>query len=260
MSVSELLYVARQEAQEQIVRGVDNILQQPMYDAGALVGPTAATSTCTVYDATNTVVATPTVSVVSTVARATLLAASTSSQSLSEGWRVDWSLTMPDGTQRLVPRDAVLCRKRLLPPATWADVFRREPSLDPSADSVIHKLTLAQLDPFLDEAWLQIEAKLIANGRRPWLVIGAQAFRETLICGVLSLVFQSFATRLKAAYVEQARMYAEMRDRAWPDLRFAYDTNDDGAADGGSVPAKVGATGSVWLGSSRAYHRGKVYQ
>lgn len=259
MSVSETLYQARQEAQEQLVRGVDNVLKQPMYDAGALVAPTAATSTCTVYDATNTSVATPTVSLVSSVATATLTAASTTSRTLSEGWRVEWSLTMPDGTQRLVPRDAVLCRKRLLPPITWADVFRREPGLDPSAANPIHSMTLAQLDPFLDEAWLQVEARLLANGRRPWLIIGGQAFRETMICGTLALVYQSFVTRLKPAYQETAAMYAALRDQAWPDLRFAYDTDDDGAADGGSVPLKVGAQTSVWLGSSRARHRGKVY-
>lgn len=251
MSTTDLLYVARAETVEMIERGKDNILTQPMYDAGALVAPTAVGSTCTVYDATNTSVATPTVSVASSIARATITAATTTSLTLSEGWRIEWALLMPDSTTRLVRRDAALVRTRLLPPATWTDIFRREPGLNPSAANPIHSMTLSDLDPYLDEAWIQIETRLMAAGRRPWLVISPQALREPLITGTLALIFQAFVTRLKPAYQETAAMYLQAHERAWTAVRLAYDTDDDGAADGGAVPAKVGAASSVWLGSSR---------
>lgn len=252
MSSTDLLYTARAETLEMIQRGVDNLLTQPMYDSGALVAPTASGSTCTVYDATNTAIATPAVSVSSSVARATLLAASTSGLTLGEGWRVEWALVMPDGTTRTVRREAALVRTRLLPPATWADIFRREPGLDPATAHPLHSLTLAELDPYLDEAWIMIEARLLANGRRPWLVLSAHALREPLILATLALIFQSFVTRLAPAYEQQARLYQDRFEKSWSSMRFAYDADDDGAADGGSSPVRQGAVGSVWLGSSRA--------
>jgi hypothetical protein len=250
MSVSDTLYQARVETVEMLERAKDAVLRQPVYDAGALVAPTAIGSTCTVYNSNNVVVVSPTVSVVSSVATATVTAATLPvTLTLGEGWRVEWQLLMPDGTTRLVRRDAALVRTRLLPPAGWPDVFRREPGLDPSTAHPIHALTLAELDPYLDEAWVQLEGRLIAAGRRPWLVISPQALREVLILSVLALVYQSFVTRLKPAYQEIAAQYAAQRELAWSQVRLVYDADDDGAADGGDTPEQVGGQTSVWLGT-----------
>jgi hypothetical protein len=248
VSSTDPLYQARAETLEQIERGRDNLLQQPIYDAGALVAPTALGSTCTVYDGSNAVVATPTVSVVGSVAVATLLAASTSSLSLGEGWRVEWVLLIA-GAARKVRRDAALVLSRLLPPATLADLFRIDPALDPDGDHPIHSMTAAELDPFLDEAWIRIEGKLMSNGRRPWLAMSPQSFRELHCNKSLELIFRSFATRLNPAYLDMARFYAGEADKSWPELRFAYDSNQDGVADGGGEPVQVGGPTSVWLGS-----------
>lgn len=248
MSVSATLYTARAETIEMIERARDNVVTQPVYDAGALVAPSSGT--VTVYDSTGTSVATPTVTIVSSVATATVTAASLPvTLSLGEGWRVEWLLTMPDGTVRQIRRDAALVRTRLLPPAGWADVFRREPGLDPSGAHPIHSLTLAELDPYLDEAWVQLEGRLIAAGRRPWLILSPQALREVLILSVLALIYQSFVTRLKPAYQEIAQSYAAARELAWSQVRLTYDADDDGLADGGDTPEQIGAQSSVWLGS-----------
>lgn len=250
MSAADTLYVARAETIEMLERNRDNVITQPIYDAGALVAPTAVGSTVSVYDATGTLVVSPTVSVVGSVAQATVTAATLpTTLSLGEGWRVEWSLLCADGTTRLIRRDAALVRTRLLPPAGWADVFRREPGLDPSGTHPIHALTLAELDPYLDEAWVQLEGRLLAAGRRPWLVISPQALREVLILSVLALVYQSFVTRLKPAYQEIASQYAAQRELAWSQVRLAYDADDDGQADGGDTPDLVGGQTSVWLGS-----------
>lgn len=251
MASTDTLYAGRAELIEMIERARDNLLRQPMYDAGALVAPSSGTITIT--DATNTaIVSAAAVTIASSEARYTLLAAVVpSTLQLGEGWRIEWSLVMPDGTTRLVRRDAALVRTRLLPPATWADVFRREPGLDPSTAHPIHSLTLAQLDPFLDEAWVQIEGRLLAAGRRPWLVISPQALREVLIVGTLTYLYRYFATRLKPAYAEIADMYARQYETEWSRIRLAYDADDDGQADGGAVPHRVGPSGSVWLGSQR---------
>jgi hypothetical protein len=248
MAVTATLYQVRAETIEQIERGRTQTLQCRVYDGGALVAPTEAGSTVSIYDASNTaIVDAAAVTVASSIATYSLAAATTSSLTRSEGWRIEWTLVMADATTRLIAQDAVLCSRRLLPPATAADLFRRVPSLDPSGDHPIHSMTAAEFDSFLDEAWVTIEASLISKGRRPWLIVSPQALREVHIVTALALIFESFATRLKPAYQEIAASYRQQLPAAWAEVRLTYDSDDDGTANGGANPQRVGASTTVWL-------------
>lgn len=248
MSATDTLYQARFQTIEQIERGKDQTLRVEVYDAGALVAPNDGAVTVT--DASgNVVVPAAAVTIAANVATYELVAADTTDLPLGEGWRIEWALEMPDGTVRMLRQNAALVRSRLLPAASWVDIFRREPGLDPSADHPIHSLAIEELDPYLDEAWTQIEARLRANGRRPWLIMSPESLREVLILGTLALIYQSFVTRLKPAYAEIAAMYRQMLTDAWATVRFDYDADNDGRTDGGSFPEQIGGQTSVWLGS-----------
>lgn len=242
------LYQHRTELVAQLERGRDNVLTAEIVDAGAPVTVTEAGSTVTVYDAGNVaIVDAAAITLVSGVPTYTLTAATTTDLPRGEGWRIEWSLVLPERTQGF-RRDAALVTCRLAPPATLADVFRRVSSLDPSGAKPITGKTLAELDGYLDDAWISIEGRLVVAGRRPWLILSPQALREPLIVGTLALIFEDLATRLNAAHAETARAYRADYSRWWADARFAYDADDSGAADSGaSGPVQVGASGTLWL-------------
>lgn len=249
MSTTDTLYQSRRTSIEQIEQGRDNVLRLRLYDQGTLTPPTGS-PTCTVYDATNTAIATLTATVANGIASATLLAATTASAQRGMGWRVEWSFTAPDGTTRRERVEAALVTCRLLPPISAKDLFERVTSLDPDGPAPITRTPRAQFDNWIDEAWRKIEARLNRGGRRPWLVMSSADLREVHMLETLVLIFSDLASRLNPAHVESLRNYRSDLGTAWANTTFAYDSDDDGVADGGSVPRRASAQTSVWMSTS----------
>lgn len=257
MPTTDLLYSARATGHECLERGRDNLLKQPMYDAGALVAPTAGT--VSIYNAAGVVlVSAAAVTITASVAQYTLAAATLATELLGEGWSIVWSLAMPDGTTRTIRRAASLVRSRLHPPAIAADLFTRVRALDPSDAHPITRLTLAEYDGYLDTCWLQIEDRLLRRGRRPWLVISSEALRELHIVGTLALIFEDLGTRTSNAnHQERAKLYREQWRVEWAETRFSYNESDELAVEHRDGSA-VGASSTTWLmsfGDPRSNHR-----
>jgi len=233
-----------------IERGQDTLLSCPMYSAGALVAPSAGT--VTVYDASGAeIVSGAAVTVAASVATYTMLAAATASLSPAEGWRVQWSLTMGGDTET-PHNDAALVRARLYPPATDADLYRLESSLDPAGSACIHSRD--DFQDALDESWAQIQAKLIAKGNRPNLVMSPASFRYVHIYNTLHLVFRDFATRLDESWALKQEDYKREFREAWDDLNFLYDSGDTG--DGADPSKRRSSVPTMWLGSrGRSWRR-----
>lgn len=250
MPSTDTLYSARATSHECLERGRDNIVKQPMYDAGALVAPTESGSTVTIYNGVGAVVvAAAAVTVTGSVAQRTIAAATLADELLGEGWSIVWSLIMPDGTTRTIRRAASLVRSRLHPPAVAADLFARIRSLDPSGSHPITKLTLGQFDDYLDECWRQIEERLLRKGRRPWLVISPEALRELHVVGTLALVFEDGATRTSGGnHEERAKLYRSEWHREWAETRLVYNETDELAAEHADGSA-VGTQATTWLQS-----------
>lgn len=246
MGSSDTLYSARFELPDLIERGKNNALKCRVYRAGALVAPSSGT--VSIYDTSTTaVVSAAAVTVSASVATYTLSSALVTDHALEEGWRVEWSLVMPDGVTHVFRNDAALVRGRLYPSITEADLYRVASSLNPAGAAVIHSET--SFADKIDEAFVQIENRLIAQGNRPNLVLSPSAFRESHIYLALALIFEDFASRLNEAYEIRARMYREMFEGAWGRLRFVYDTDDDGVPDDGAGGARRGGPRSLWLTS-----------
>ena len=235
-------YSVRFATPDLIVRGINHVVSAPVYrDGKDPVLPLAAT--VKVYDANNQEIASDTASIVSSVATYTIPGSTTTGLALGVGWRVEWTLQI--GSRQLLARnDAALVRRDLHPVIGDADLIRRAPALDSSsATSITAK---ANLQDHLDEAWVEITNRLIAETNRPNLIMSPSSLRECHLQLALSLVFEDLATRLNLAYRELAQSHRAVYEQSWGRLRFLYDHDDDGQAD--SDYDRRAAQSTIWLG------------
>ena len=225
-----------------LVQGQTNALSCPLWRDGALVAPTQAGSTVTVYDSANQVVVSAPVTVTGNVATYSL-ASSYVPTTLSRGmgWRIEWSLIV-SGVTTTYRNNAGLVKSQLAPMVTDADLFRRESALNPAGTAPISSVTDYQ--DYLDEAWVTLHGLLTGKGSLPHLIMEPSALREPYICLTLSLVFEDFRTRLHEQWNEKAKDYRARFEKAWDGLAFEYDKTDSGQSDGRK---KRSANPSIWL-------------
>ena len=113
MSSSETLYSARL-ASDWLERGRAQKVKCPVYLAGALAAP--ASGTVSIYNAAGVaVIDAAAVTVASSIAEYALIAGDTSGGELGLGWRIEWSLLMPDTVTHIFRIDSGLVRRRLYP-------------------------------------------------------------------------------------------------------------------------------------------------
>lgn len=207
------LYTARLIGPEVIEAGMDNIVTCPVYLAGALVSPTVYT--LTVWNSANVVVGTPTVSVVSSVATATITTAMLSGQSNGDNWRMEWTLTLASVVHTF-RRDASLVYRRLYPVVTDADLLRLHTDLTRRMPS-----TETSYQDYLDEAWATIESRLIMSGKRPWLILSPSALRDVHLFGTLSRIFRDLAPGGPGtAEWELAEQYDRKYESSWAMMTY----------------------------------------
>lgn len=244
-SVSDTNYSARLALPDLIERGAACKLRCPMYRAGALVAPSSGTITITDAGGTEQVSAAA-VTITSSVATYTYTPATT--LALGEGWRVEWSLVMPDGLTHTVRNDAALVRRRLYCPITEADLYRVESGLDPAAAAPL--TAKADYADVIDEAWTQVQLRLIEQGNRPNLIISPTALRQVVLDLALAMALQDVATRVtNPAHAESSRGYRAAYESAWTRLQLVYDVDDAGSADRGRRGARAGTWLGGWHGS-----------
>ncbi len=211
-----------------------------VYTAGALAAPSSGT--ISIYDDSNTaVVSAAAVTVSGSMATYTLASATVSSKALGAGWRVEWSLVMPDTYTHVFRQDAALVRVRLAPVVTDTDLLERHTdltSLRPSSQTSYEGYVLS--------AWRDIVGRLEGNGRRPYLIISPEALRPVHLYLTLSIIFRDFSVTVGdgSKFEALADRYEKMYQDAWAALSFTYDENDEGV---GSANKKTPAQATVWL-------------
>lgn len=221
MSLDTAPYSARIPVPYDIVRGQATTLRCPIYRDAELVSPSSGT--CTVYDSSSVIVSTGTTTLSSSVSTYTFTPSST--LTLGEGWRVEWSLTI-SAVIHVFRSDAALVRQALYPVISDQDLYRRVSGLNPSGAAPLSSLTTYQ--DYLDEAWTTLVLRLISKGNRPALISSPSALREVHILLSLSLIFEDFAVRLRESFAEDAARFREMYESEWSRLNFTYDTSDSG--------------------------------
>jgi hypothetical protein len=242
-------YSARFQLPDLVERGLAATLTCPVYRDGALVAPTADGSTCTIVDSAGATVTTPAVSVTGSIAAVSWTPDAT--QALGDNYQVRWSLVISAATYAFRNELAVV-RAKLYCPITDADLFRVAPSLDPNG-SPKPATRRTHFQATLDEAWVQIQLRLIEAGKRPYLVISPSAFREAALQLALALVFEDLSSRASPEHGERAATHRANFEGAWSRLNFRYDETDAGT---NATDAREAARGTTWLGSRGTYYRG----
>ena len=235
---------SRQRLPDQIERGSINILECELTKDGAAITPTSATIVIT--DGSGVTQASGSATIVGSVAQYSWTPAST--LILSDRWSVVWSITTPSDGVQVIRNDAMLCRYRLTCPITVEDVYGIAPALDPSNTTCILANSDADVDNLVSEAWIQVQSRLLAAGKRPYLVTGAFALRDCVLNLSLALAFDTAALHtLNQAWQDTANRYRQQYEESWKNLKLSYD-EDDSAVDRQMVSARPGV---IWLGARR---------
>ncbi len=246
MALTDQRHTVRLPLPDLLVRGSANVVKAPVYLNGSLVAP--ASGTVTLYDPGGTaVVSGASATITASVATYSIGSGVLTSYAFGEGWVVSWTLTLDDGTVLTPRNDAAVVRSGLWPVVTDADLFRRVPSLDPNGAGNLTETTTYQ--DALDEAWTELNLRIIAKGNRPNLILEPSALRACHLYLALALVHEGEETRMAAAYGDRAAHFRALYEQAWTELNPRYSSGDDVVADA----RRRSQTPTIWLcgGSGR---------
>lgn len=233
-----VLYSARFDTADFVQQARDEALSCRVYRAGALVAPTEAGSTVTIYDADGTaVVDAAAVTVTDSIATYTLLGTVTDDLDLSAHWRIEWSLVI-SGTTYVFDNRVVHCRRVPFPVLTEAGIYGRVAALDPTGHAPISRRT--EYSREIDDAWIRLVNRLVESGRRIELITDPSVLRECHLLLVLATVLDDLSAR-NESHRAAADAFRAQYEAAWASLVLPTDTDDDGAADVEQV-----ARGPVW--------------
>lgn len=209
-----------------------------LYQDHALVAPSSGTISV-FNDAGQAVVDGESVTITSSVSFYTVSTLEVANESYGVGWRIEWSLTMPDGFVHHERQEASLVRTRPSIPITYADLIARLPD--------IAEQGVSDFDEYINEAHREVIGKLEAKGRRPYLVISSAALRQVYLYTCLANICDAFAGSgdVENRWRVDAEKFADRARQEWLELALVYDEDDDGKDDG--TRRRSGVT-TVWLG------------
>jgi len=227
---------------QSLLKGSTNLLQCPIYLSGALVVPDSS-GTVVVRNAGGTVVLTETAPIVSSIATYTTDADAFDAESFSNGWTVDWQLTI-DGVVCRFRQLACLVTRPLYPVIADIDLFKVIPSLDPTSPKRIS--TASTFQDQIKESWIQLLGRLIADGARPDLIVEGNALRQAHIFLTLNLIFQELAVRQPDVNQPLADLYLNKYETDFLRIRYDEDKDSNLVPDGRKSSATQ-TQGTLWL-------------
>lgn len=229
MSSTETLYTFRISTPNYLERNRSQVVKLPAYRDGALVAPTQAGSTFSLFDDSGeALVDAQPVTVSGDVAEFTITdTVLTDDLALAERWREEWTLVMPDGV-RNVRRDAGLCLHLLYPVITLEDLVAKHRTLQ----TILPKNDV-NAQGYIDDAWITINNRIVSKGRRPYLVMTPWSLKEVHENLTLQCIFRDAETSVgDGRYRKLSDDYRRDFDAAWAGLNFEYDADQDGNSDG----------------------------
>jgi hypothetical protein len=218
----------------ELTRAASNALTAPLYRDGAAVTATAVTAS--LVDGSGTAVATGG-TLAAGVATWSLTPAAT--LTLGIGYRVEWQITHAGGIV-LHQTSAAIVRRALYPVITDADLYRREPLLNPAAPGYLGPVGLTTWQDYIDEAWTELLARIWSQGSRPALVMSPEVLRAPHLYLTLAIAMRAMARD----YDPRAELYHGLFESAWSSLRWVYDSDDDGAPD--DEGQRVAGSPTLW--------------
>lgn len=246
MSSAETLYTFRDFGPNFIEVGRQQVTTLEVYRDGALVAPTESGSTYTLVapDGTTTIY-TSAVTVVGSVARATIPAANIpATLDLGEMYREDWLLVLPDGTTRTKRREAALVRRALNPVVTDLDLLGEYPDIDRDLPPGVTSWQWA-----LDEAWKQIMSRMRQSGTYAYLVFSDTALRDAHRHLAFYLIFKWFHRYAGQSgnWLALMQEHRQAYEAAYTAMSVTVDADHDGVVDGES---RSGLKGMTYINAS----------
>lgn len=242
--MARIEYTPRHLGRTYLERDRDNALRLGVYFGSGVVTPTSGTFS--LYNSANVLVvdAAAVVMDASGFATVTVSAATLTSSALGSGWRVEWDLLMPDTYHHVYRNAASLCRVRLPPAATEADLLRLHPDLR----SYLPKNQTSWQDQ-LDVAWeFHVAGKLETMGRRPYLVVDENALVPVHTFETLAVIGGALnpAGDPESRWGRFESRYTRKASEAWSSCSFEYDETDSGKA---TANKHTAASSTIWLSS-----------
>lgn len=236
MASGETSYSGGAPYPEFIERGRTQVIQMPVYSAGALVAPTAAGSTVTLVDAAGTAVwAATAITVTASIATLSVTTALLpTTQQLGEGYTLVWSLVIA-GVTRVFRREAVVARYMVSCPVTQDDVTARHPRL--LTDLGAAASVSARLQAVIDAAWGDVLRWLVRGANWPNHIVGSESLYDVTLQRSIELAARRIDDSGPGAggsIGRYARIAEEANERfksAQTALTALWDRDQDGTAD-----------------------------
>lgn len=234
-------YTPRFLTTTQIERDRDTPLSLTVYHQASSVTPTSGT--ISVYDAGGVeVVAGAAVTITGGAATYTVAASSVTGKSFGAGWRVEWTLLMPDTYTHLFRNDAALVKIRYGVLTTDQDLYDLHPELAsflPSGQTTWQNQR--------ERAYANIYGRLEGRGRPPYLIVGRAAIKPLELYEALSIVCLSLGGTGADdnKWSRLAEHYRAKVESTFDAANFTYDEVGDGT----SGTRRVAARSSIWLTS-----------
>ena len=234
-----------------LVRGDTTVLSMDPRAFGGVLQPTAATISIyndsgelVVEDAVVTITNDRlTFSVTPAMVPATL--------SLSDRWQIRWRVTFPGDAPQTIIQPAHLCRSQILPVISDYHLLRRHSDLNNllPADK-------ASWQEYLDDAWEDIQIRLLEQGRRPYLILSPYSLKGVHTAMTLARIFRDLSTYTQGQgkYAELAAHYEEDAEKLWGTIRFDFDHDEDGFVSGADEQNMAGEP-VVYLTATPGYWR-----
>lgn len=208
-----------------IERGVATSLTADVYSA-ANAQQTATVATLTIKDGGETVIDAASATSLGPPASYSLLAATTTSRSLSDRWLEIWSMTI-SGSPYVFRRPAYLVRHAFFPTITDTDLTNRHAELDNLIGT-----NLDDFSTYREAAREKIERRLIKKGRRPHLIFDSWALFDLHLALTLHLIFRDWASSIgDGRYTQLTEEYRLEYEREWEALTFRFDDDEGGTID-----------------------------
>lgn len=225
-------YQIRRAFPAYLERGVVNTTSLPVWYGSAAVAPTSGTYS--LYDsAGEAIVSAQSVTVTNDVATYTLTPADT--RALGEGYREEWALVLA-GETHYFRSPAALVRRQLYSVVTNGDLLARHPEL-----ANFYPAGQTSWQPQIYEyGHKTVMRRIIAAGKRPYLVTSPDAFYEPELFWTLAGIFRLSSTTSTVGpskYAELADRYEAKAEAAWASVRMEYDEDHDGDTDSTGQPA-----------------------
>ena len=211
----------RHQLPRMIERGRAQTLSLPIFDGPTRITPVEVT--LRLFDASGILRFGPTLATNLGSNDVALLAADTVDLDLDEHWLEEWSVYVTVTDIQTFRREAALVRRTLYPVITDLDLERVHPGLSAYLPS-----SQASWETQRDEAFDQLQARLLGKGNRPNLITGSWALRNVHLYWTLVLVADLLRVEASGRWAKLAEDWGGRVKAEWDSLTFQYDADDSG--------------------------------